>query len=118
MPRAERCTHSRAGMYRVWFSLKAGIVPIMGDDKGETDVAHDPNVATSRDTGGIADEQQVDQASTTGTTPTPEYVGRIAGDDVGYAEETGAERRAQADKDGPDVSEAPTADPTRPSNPA
>jgi hypothetical protein len=78
----------------------------MTRDKGEADVAGDPQVAASRRTGGTDDESATDQsakdqsaddqASTTGTTPTPEYVGRIAGDDVGYAGETGAERRAEA----------------------
>jgi hypothetical protein len=67
-------------------------------DKGEDDVAADPQVAASRVTGGVDDPDQdaPDQASTTGTSDTPEYVGRIAGDDVGYAGETGAERRAEA----------------------
>lgn len=64
-------------------------------DSGEEDVAADEQVATSRATGGVADPSAPDQASTTATTPTPEFVGRVAGDDVGYAEETGAERRAQ-----------------------
>jgi hypothetical protein len=66
------------------------------DEKGEDDVAADPQVAGSRATGGIDDPTAPDQASTTGTSETPEYVGRIAGDDVGYAGETGAERRASA----------------------
>jgi hypothetical protein len=67
------------------------------NDKGEDDVARDPQVATSRATGGVDDDERDadDQASTTGTSETPEYVGRIAGDDVGYAGETGAERRSQ-----------------------
>jgi hypothetical protein len=69
----------------------------MTRDKGEADVAADPQVANSRRTGGVPDEAADDQASTTGTTPTPDFVGRVAGDDVGYAGETGAERRAQAD---------------------
>ena len=90
----------------------------MSGDKGESDVESDPNVATSRDTGGVRNDEHPDQASTTGTTPTPEFVGRIAGDDVGYAGETGAERRAEADRDAPEASDAPTGDPTRPSNPA
>jgi hypothetical protein len=66
-------------------------------DKGESDVARDPQVATSRATGGVDDDaaDAPDQASTTGTSATPEYVGRIAGDDVGYAGETGAERRSE-----------------------
>ena len=65
-----------------------------GNDNGESDTATDEHVAGSRATGGL-DEQQDDQASTTGTSETPEFVGRIAGDDVGYAGETGAERRAE-----------------------
>ena len=43
----------------------------------------------------MSDPTKPDQASTTGTTPDAEYVGRIAGDDLGYAGETGAERRAE-----------------------
>ncbi len=62
----------------------------------ERDVEPDEGVAESRDTGGVPDPGEPDQATTTGTTPTGEYVGRIAGDDVGYAEETGAEARAEA----------------------
>ncbi len=67
---------------------------MVDDEAGDADTESDPQVAGSRDTGGVADESAQDQASTTGTTPTPEFVGRIAGDDVGYAGETGAERRA------------------------
>jgi hypothetical protein len=66
----------------------------MSAEKGEDDVAADPQVAGSRVTGGDDDQNEPDQASTTGTSDTPEYVGRIAGDDVGYAGETGAEKRA------------------------
>lgn len=60
-----------------------------------TDADDEEYLAGSRDTGGVADPDEPDQASTTGSTPTPQYVGRVAGDDVGYAEETGAERRAE-----------------------
>jgi hypothetical protein len=67
----------------------------MSAEKGEDDVAADPQLAASRATGGTDDQNEPDQASTTGTSDTPEYVGRIAGDDVGYAGETGAERRAE-----------------------
>jgi hypothetical protein len=69
----------------------------MSSDKPEPDVDADPVRADSRDTGGVADENAEDQGSTTGTTPKGGYVGRVAGQDVGYAEETGAERRAEAD---------------------
>ena len=61
---------------------------------GEEDVDRDDQQALSRATGGVEDPSQPDQASTTGTTPKGEYVGRIAGDDVGYAGEQGADRRA------------------------
>ena len=65
----------------------------------ERDVEPDEGVAASRDTGGLRDPEHPDQQTTTGTTPNEEYVGRVAGQDVGYAEETGAERRASADED-------------------
>ncbi|GLY85836.1 hypothetical protein Airi02_037650 [Actinoallomurus iriomotensis] len=60
----------------------------------ERDVEPDEAVAASRDTGGVPDPDQPDQATTTGTTPNEEFVGRVTGQDVGYAEETGAEARA------------------------
>jgi hypothetical protein len=64
------------------------------NDKAESDTESDPARVDSRDTGGVPDPAKPDQASTTGTTPDDEYVGRIAGDDPGFAEETGAERRS------------------------
>lgn len=63
-------------------------------NKGEDDVASDPKLASSRDTGGVPDPDADDAASTTATSQTPEFVGRVAGDDEGYAGETGAEARA------------------------
>ena len=65
------------------------------DEKAESDVETDAARADSRDTGGVSDGSKPDQGSTTGTTPDDEYVGRVAGSDVGYEEETGAERRAE-----------------------
>jgi hypothetical protein len=65
-----------------------------GSNKPEPDADDTDNLAASRATGGVEDPDQPDQASTTGTTPNPEFVGRVAGADVGYAGETGAERRA------------------------
>lgn len=65
--------------------------------KAESDVEADDARADSRATGGVPDPDKPDQGSTTGTTETGEYVGRVAGQDVGYAGETGAERRAEAD---------------------
>ena len=67
----------------------------MADPKTESDVARDPARVDSRITGGVPDPTKPDQDSTTGTTLDGEYVGRVAGKDVGYAEEQGAERRAQ-----------------------
>jgi hypothetical protein len=37
--------------------------------------------------------------STTGTAPDDEFAGRVSGQDVGYAGETGAERRAGANRE-------------------
>jgi len=61
----------------------------------EEDVDPDDAQALSRATGG-GESQAPDAASTTGTGDSGEFVGRVAGQDVGYAEETGAERRAAA----------------------
>ena len=60
----------------------------------EDDVRPDDAQALSRATGGVPNPEYPDQASTTGTTPDAEYVGRIAGDDIGYEEEQGGERLA------------------------
>jgi hypothetical protein len=59
----------------------------------------DPDHAEARvrETGGVPNEEMPDQGSTTGTTPNEEFVGRVSGADVGYAEETGAERRAKSE---------------------
>ncbi|MBE7189568.1 hypothetical protein [Jatrophihabitans endophyticus] len=66
----------------------------MSTDKGEPDTEGDEAVANSRATGG-EQKSQPNQASTTDTSEDEEYVGRVAGDDIGYEEETGAERRAE-----------------------
>lgn len=63
----------------------------------ETDTSDDEHQALSRETGGVPNEEMPDQGSTTGTTPSGEFVGQTAGQDVGYAGETGAERRAAVD---------------------
>ena len=60
----------------------------------EEDVSPDDAEALSRATGGVEDPDAPDQGSTTGTTPTGEFVGRIAGQDVGYAGEQGSDRLA------------------------
>jgi len=65
----------------------------------EADAPMDTAVAWSREHGGVPDPDQPDQGSTTGTTPSGEYVGRISADDAGAFEESGAQRRAEAGRD-------------------
>ena len=65
---------------------------------GEGDVDRDDAEALSRATGG-GESDEPDASSTTGTGQSAGFVGRVAGQDVGYAEETGAERRAAAQQD-------------------
>jgi hypothetical protein len=69
----------------------------VSEKKPERDVPLDTGVAASRDVGGEPDPDQPDQSTTTGTTPNETFVGRVQGEDVGYAEETGAEARAEQD---------------------
>ena len=66
------------------------------------DVALDPALASNRATGGEHADLTGDRGSVTGTGESEEFVGRIAGDDLGYAGETGAERRAEAVREDPD----------------
>jgi hypothetical protein len=66
---------------------------------GEEDTDRDDGQALSRATGGVPDDGAPDQGSTTGTTPSDEFVGRVAGQDVGYAEEQGGERRAKYEQE-------------------
>jgi hypothetical protein len=68
--------------------------------KNETDVHRDDAQALTRATGGEEQPEAPDSNSTTGTTPNDMYVGRDQGQDVGYAGETGAERRAAAESGG------------------
>jgi hypothetical protein len=76
-------------------SLKSVLLKsVFKKSKTEADVGADPALAGSRGTGGVPDPDEPDQASPTGTTPSQEFVGRVQGTDVGYAGETGAERRA------------------------
>ncbi len=72
----------------------------MASEKSESDVSSDREVAGSRATGGVSNAEAPDQASTTGTSPTPEFVGRVAGGDESEVGESGAERRAAAGEDG------------------
>ena len=74
--------------------------PIEHDEPrpGEDDVDQDDGQALSRATGG-GDTTGGDSESTTGTGKSEEFVGRVAGQDVGYAGETGAERRQAAQEE-------------------
>ena len=65
---------------------------------GEDDVDRDDAQALSRATGG-GESDEPDASSTTGTGESAEFVGRVAGQDVGYAGETGAERRAAVERE-------------------
>ncbi len=68
----------------------------------EPDVEVDPQVARSREAGGVESDvndrtdAERDGPSTTGTAENEQFVGRVAGDDAGYTGETGAEARAEA----------------------
>jgi hypothetical protein len=64
---------------------------------GEDDVESDDAVARTRATGGGPSDEP-DAGATTGTGESGTFVGRVAGQDVGYAGETGAERRAAAEQ--------------------
>ncbi len=65
-------------------------------DKAESDTSTDEHVATSRDTGGVENQDAPDQSSTTGTTPSGDFVGRVAGNDESDVGESGAEARTEA----------------------
>lgn len=68
--------------------------PSLASSGDEGDAGHDPRSVASRVAGGVHQQLDADRGSTTGTGVTDVHVGQIAGDDLGYAEETGAERRA------------------------
>ena len=63
----------------------------------EEDVEPDDAQALSRATGG-GESQDPDAGATTGTGDSGSFVGRVSGQDVGYAGETGAERRQAAEQ--------------------
>jgi len=64
----------------------------------EEDVDPDDAQALSRATGG-GESEEPDAGATTGTGDSGTFVGRVTGQDVGYAGETGAERRAAEEQD-------------------
>lgn len=63
----------------------------------EDDVDTDSKLANSRATGGDGGDGG-DSGATTGTGDSEEFVGRVAGQDEGYAGETGAEARSEANR--------------------
>ena len=94
------------------------------ESRSESDVEVDPHLARTRETGGATDDRrtdpsgntdpsgttdtsgntdhtEVDAPGTSGTGEAEEFVGRVAGRDLGYAGETGAEARAQAGETNP-----------------
>lgn len=60
----------------------------------ESDIAFDPHTVNTRATGG-SPTQHGDSAATTGTGLSALFVGRVAGEDLGYCQTTGAEVRAE-----------------------
>ena len=64
----------------------------------EEDVDPDDAQALSRASGG-GDSDEPDAGATTGTGESGTFVGRVSGQDVGYAGETGAERRQATEGD-------------------
>jgi len=60
----------------------------------EDDVEPDTGVARTRETGGDPSDA-ADQAVTTGTGASGEFVGRVSGQDAGDDRESGAEARAR-----------------------
>jgi hypothetical protein len=73
--------------------------PSPTSDPSESDAGHDPRTAASRMAGGEHAEHEGDQGSVTGTGDTDTFVGRAAGRDLGYAGETGAEARREAQRE-------------------
>lgn len=85
---------------RGWQQSPATPQPDHSGSHSERDVASDQHVAGSRATGG----RPGDEPSTTGPGESSTFVGRTAGEDRGYAGQTGAEARAEKEReqhDGP-----------------
>lgn len=78
---------------RAWRRIRS-ILTRSRTGRTESDVRTDPLQAQTRSAGGQHDHRATDSNSTTGTTPSSAFVGRVSGQDVGYAGMTGAEARA------------------------
>lgn len=68
----------------------------------EEDVSLDDATASSRPTGGVSAANAANQHSTTGPTPNDTWVGRVAGEDTGSEQVTGAEARSSDMRKGRD----------------
>jgi len=64
----------------------------------EDDVEPDTALARSRETGGRETAGADGATTTTGTGTSEGFVGRVAGDDAGSDEQTGAEARSERDR--------------------
>lgn len=82
------------GMWERLIRLVTGRTKAQQEGK-EADVAQDPAQVNRRPVGGEHRPDADDAHSTTGPSANETFVGRVSGDDSGYAGETGAERRAQ-----------------------
>lgn len=69
----------------------------------ESDVPDDEAEATRRPTGGDAEADGGDSEATTGSGESGIFVGRTAGQDEGYAGQTGAEARGAGESRDPDT---------------
>ncbi|EID53340.1 hypothetical protein [Saccharomonospora xinjiangensis] len=76
-----------------WFKNLLGRRQPASSSASEADTADDPATSRARPTGGRSGDRG-DDRSTTGPGHSGTFVGRIEGDDLGYAGETGAERRS------------------------
>jgi len=79
-----------------WLRRKFG----QGSDTlpAESDTGRDPNVARTRASGGEPGHDEGDAAGTTGPGESETFVGRVAGQDEGFAGQTGAEVRAEEER--------------------
>ena len=85
------CADERFRVAELLIRAHAGLVTT-DPRPSEEDVDPDDAQALSRATGGGPSDKP-DAGATTGTGESDTFVGRVAGQDVGYAGETGAERR-------------------------
>ena len=84
----------------LWDRFKQGVSGRGSRTPGESDSPGDPAVAGTRATGGVAGEDAENPNASTGTTDNETFVGRASGDEVGDVQESGAEKRAEWEKQG------------------